>query len=161
MFICRPAMQFQPLVRQSMLRKFFVRTPANSSNVASAQIEFVKRDICTANPLCESFKVQDPKDFERKVMGSDVPVIVDFFATWCNPCRTLAPRLESVIAEKKGQVKLAKVDIDENTDLALEYEVASVPVLLAIRNGKEEMRLVGLQDKDKLEAFVNKVLKKE
>ncbi|XP_071442226.1 thioredoxin, mitochondrial-like [Hetaerina americana] len=154
-------MQFQTILRQSVLRNFVVRHSKSVNNLAASASGYGQRNISTSKVQFESFKVQDPKDFERKVMGSEVPVIVDFFATWCNPCRTLGPRLESVIAEKKGKVKLAKVDIDENTDLALEYEVASVPVLLAIKNGKVEMRLVGLQDTDKLEAFVNQVLKKE
>lgn len=96
--------------------------------------------------ISTTFKVQDPKDFNNRVKNSKVPVIVDFFATyvytlidksndhfkcimnnlssrWCNPCRMLTPRIESVIAEKQGKVLLAKVDIDENSDLALDYEV--------------------------------------
>nr|CAD7570041.1 unnamed protein product [Timema californicum] len=127
-----------------------------------------------------SFKVQDPKDFNERVKNSKVPVIVDFFATWCNPCRTLGPRLESVIAEKNGKILLAKVDIDENTDIALDYDLAnalvvlrptaeygeievrisvgSVPALIAIKDGKIQERLVGLQDTDKLRKFVDKVV---
>ncbi|CAG2054810.1 unnamed protein product [Timema podura] len=108
--------------------------------------------------LHSSFKVQDPKDFNERVKNSKVPVIVDFFATWCNPCRTLGPRLESVIAEKNGKILLAKVDIDENTDIALDYDVGSVPALIAIKDGKIQERLVGLQDTDKLRKFVDKVV---
>lgn len=106
--------------------------------------------------LSATFKIQDPKDFNERVKNSKVPVIVDFFATWCNPCRMLTPRLESVIAEKQGKVLLAKVDIDENSDLALDYEVGSVPVLIAMKDGKVLERVVGLQDTDKLRQFVNK-----
>lgn len=106
--------------------------------------------------ISATFKVQDPKDFDERVKNSKVPVIVDFFATWCNPCRMLTPRLESVIAEKQGKVLLAKVDIDENSDLALDYEVGSVPVLIAMKDGKVLERVVGLQDTDKLRQFVNK-----
>ncbi|CAH1399157.1 unnamed protein product [Nezara viridula] len=104
----------------------------------------------------ESFKVQDLNDFNERVKNSKKPVIVDFFATWCNPCKALTPRIENVIAETKGEVVLAKVDIDENSELALDYDVGSVPVLIAIRNGKVEERLVGLQDTDKLRKFVDK-----
>lgn len=75
---------------------------------------------------------------------------------WCNPCKLLTPRLESVISETKGKVRLAKVDIDEQTDLALDYEVSSVPVLIAIKNGKVQQRLVGLQDADKLRKWIHK-----
>lgn len=102
------------------------------------------------------FKVQDLKDFDERVKNSKVPVIVDFFATWCNPCRMLTPRIETVVAEKQGKILLAKVDIDENTDLALDYHVGSVPVLIAMKDGKVLERIVGLQDTDKLRQFVNK-----
>lgn len=106
-----------------------------------------------------AFKIQDNKDFNDRVKNSKVPVIIDFFATWCNPCRMLTPRLESVIAEKQGKILLAKVDIDENTDLALDYEVGSVPVLIAMKDGKVLERVVGLQDTDKLRQFVDKYAK--
>lgn len=80
---------------------------------------------------------------------------------WCNPCKMLTPRIETIIGENKGKITLAKVDIDEHSELALDYEVASVPVLLAIRNGKVEQRLVGLQDTDKLRAWVENVVNKK
>lgn len=73
----------------------------------------------------------------------------------------LTPRIETVISENDGKVNLAKVDIDEYSDLALDYEVAAVPVLLAIRNGKVEERMVGLQDTDKLRKFVENVVNKK
>lgn len=106
-------------------------------------------------------KIQSTDDFKEKVINSKVPVVVDFFATWCNPCRLLTPRLESIIAESKGKVVLAKVDIDEQTDLALDYEVSSVPVLVAIKNGKVQNRLVGLQDTDKLRKWIEQFASEE
>ncbi|XP_033214170.1 thioredoxin, mitochondrial-like [Belonocnema kinseyi] len=106
--------------------------------------------------ISATFKVQDNKDFNDRVKNSKVPVIIDFFATWCNPCRMLTPRIESVVAEKQGRILLAKVDIDENTDLALDYEVGSVPVLIAMKDGKVLERIVGLQDTDKLRQFVER-----
>ncbi|XP_053672210.1 thioredoxin, mitochondrial [Anopheles nili] len=118
------------------------------------------RGISTGVPRFEIFKVQSPEEFNEKVRNSKEPVIVDFFATWCAPCRMLTPRIETIIGENEGKVKLAKVDIDEHTDLALDYEVASVPVLLAIRDGKVEQRLVGLQDTDKLRTWVQNVVGK-
>ncbi|XP_015595588.1 thioredoxin, mitochondrial [Cephus cinctus] len=125
-------------VRNTLVSRNFANAPAQEAAVSAA------------------FKVQDNKDFNERVKNSKVPVIVDFFATWCNPCRMLTPRLESVIAEKQGKILLAKVDIDENTDLALDYEVGSVPVLIAMKDGKVLERIVGLQDTDKLRQFVNK-----
>ncbi|XP_075225026.1 thioredoxin, mitochondrial [Lycorma delicatula] len=127
------------------------------SNISSRSLR-ATRSFYTGSPKRDSFKVQDLKDFNERVKNAKKPVIVDFFATWCNPCKALAPRLESVIAETNGKVDLAKVDIDEHSDLALEFDVGSVPVLLLIRNGKVEERLVGLQDVDKLRKFVDKVV---
>ncbi|XP_069701160.1 thioredoxin, mitochondrial [Periplaneta americana] len=145
-------MQSSVILKGVMLRNVVKETC--KSAVATNSV----RCIGTSALRHDSFKIQDHKDFQERVKNSKVPVIVDFFATWCNPCRMLTPRLESVIAEKKGEVILAKVDIDENTDLALDYEVGSVPVLIAIKNGKVEERLVGLQDTDKLRKFVEKVV---
>uniref|UniRef100_A0A2M4AA76 Putative thioredoxin mitochondrial n=1 Tax=Anopheles triannulatus TaxID=58253 RepID=A0A2M4AA76_9DIPT len=126
-----------------------------------APIATCVRSISTGGARYDIFKVQTPQEFDEKVRNSKEPVIVDFFATWCAPCRMLTPRIETVIGETAGKVKLAKVDIDEHTDLALDYEVASVPVLLAIRNGQVEQRLVGLQDTDKLRTWVQNVLDKK
>lgn len=70
----------------------------------------------------------------------------------------LTPRIESVIGEKAGAVKLAKVDIDEHTDLALDYDVSAVPVLLVIKDGKVQNRMVGLQDTDKIRAFIEQAV---
>lgn len=120
-----------------------------------------QRYLSTGQPRFCVFKIQSPQEFQEKVKDSKDPIIVDFFATWCGPCRMLTPRIESIVGEQQGKIKLAKVDIDEHTDLALDYEVASVPVLLAIRNGKVEQRLVGLQDTDKLRNWVEKVVKNE
>ncbi|XP_055387162.1 thioredoxin-like [Condylostylus longicornis] len=116
------------------------------------------RSIQTSVSRLEIFKVQSPEEFEEKVKKSDKVVIVDFFATWCNPCKMLTPRIETVIGEKKGAVKLAKVDIDEHSDLALDYDVASVPVLMVMKNGKVQNRLVGLQDTDKIREWVDKAV---
>lgn len=77
---------------------------------------------------------------------------------WCNPCKMLTPRLESIVGEKDGAIKLAKVDIDEHSELALDYEVAAVPVLMAMKGGKVVNRMVGLQDTDKLRAWIDKTV---
>lgn len=133
-------------VVNSLTRNIYYLNPSQISRNFS--VSLVRSDIV---------KIQSTEDFKNKVINSKVPVIVDFFATWCNPCRQLTPRLESVISENKGKVVLAKVDIDEQSDLALDYEVSSVPVLVAIKNGKVQQRLVGLQDIDKLRKWIEQV----
>lgn len=79
------------------------------------------------------------------------------YCSWCSPCKTLQPRLESVIAEKKGKILLAKVDVDENTDLAMDYEVGVVPVLLAFKDGEVKERLEGLKDTEELRKFIESI----
>ncbi|CAO1322991.1 unnamed protein product [Diamesa hyperborea] len=123
-------------------------------NVLKTLISTSQRGVSTSQCLRDIFKVQDEKDFEEKVKNSKTPVIVDFFATWCNPCKMLTPRIESIISENEGKISLAKVDIDELTELSLEYGIQSVPVLIVMRNGKVEKKLVGLQDTDKLRTWV-------
>lgn len=108
------------------------------------------RNFQTSSCVWKSFKVQDDQDFLEKVENSKKPVIVDFFATWCGPCRALEPRLENVVAKRSDKITLAKVDVDSLGELAAKYEVATIPALVIFKNGKVESRLVGLQDEDKL-----------
>eukprot|EP00099_Drosophila_melanogaster_P020707 NP_647716.1 uncharacterized protein Dmel_CG8993 [Drosophila melanogaster] len=117
------------------------------------------RMLSVSAPRQEIFKVQSAEDFDKKVKNSQQPVIVDFFATWCNPCKLLTPRIESIVGEQAGSIKLAKVDIDEHSELALDYDVAAVPVLVVLQNGKEVQRMVGLQDEDKIRAWVAAAVK--
>uniref|UniRef100_H3A1K6 Thioredoxin 2 n=1 Tax=Latimeria chalumnae TaxID=7897 RepID=H3A1K6_LATCH len=79
-----------------------------------------------------SFTVQDGQDFDEKVLKNEKPVIVDFHAQWCGPCKILGPRLEKMVAKQKGKVVMAKVDIDDHTDLAIDFEVSFNLVVLAV-----------------------------
>lgn len=81
-------------------------------------------------------------DFQSVVLESDKPVLVDFWANWCGPCRMLAPVLEEVAAER-SDVRVCKVDVDENRELAAEYGVSSIPMLVVIRDGKVVKKSVG------------------
>ncbi|XP_013783980.1 thioredoxin, mitochondrial-like [Limulus polyphemus] len=116
------------------------------------------RSIASSSCLWDSFNVQDNADFEDRVLKSNVPVIVDFHATWCGPCKLLGPRLEKVIDSKGDKVHLAKVDIDNLTELAMEYGVSAVPSVVGIKDGKVLDQFVGVLDEDKLESFVDKLI---
>ena len=93
------------------------------------------------------------KNFEEEVLKSDKPVLVDFNAAWCGPCRMLAPILHEV-AEEREDVKVVSVNIDDEDELAEEYEISSIPCLVLIKNGKEADRSIGLIDKDTLLDFI-------
>ncbi|XP_069510477.1 thioredoxin, mitochondrial [Ambystoma mexicanum] len=113
----------------------------------------------STSPACPvTFNVQDDDDFDERVKKSTTPVIVDFHAQWCGPCKILAPRLERLVAQLNGKVRMAKVDIDDHTDLALQYEVSAVPTVMAVKDGEVVDKFVGLKDDDQLEAFLKKLV---
>lgn len=90
------------------------------------------------------------ENFEKEVLNSEKPVLVDFFADWCGPCKMMAPIVEELATELEGKAKVGKLNVDENSDIAIEYNVMSIPTLIVFKNGKEEKRLVGVRDKEEL-----------
>lgn len=98
------------------------------------------------------------ENFETEVEKSNMPVVVDFFATWCGPCKAIAPVLDEFAKEYAGKVKIAKVDVDEAGSLAAKFNVRGVPTLLFFKDGKVNSQLVGAQPKDKLKGEIDKLL---
>lgn len=90
------------------------------------------------------------ENFEKEVLKSEKPVLVDFYADWCGPCNAMAPVIEELDTELNGKAKVGKINVDENSDIAVEYNVMSIPTLIVFKNGKEEKRLVGVRDKEEL-----------
>ncbi len=105
----------------------------------------------------DTVPVQD-SSFKTEVLDSSVPVLVDFWATWCAPCRAIAPSLEELATEYKGKAKIAKVDIDANQQVAQQYGIRSIPTLLVFKGGKVVEQIVGAVPKTKLEAALKKAL---
>ena len=97
-------------------------------------------------------------DFDREVVNSNVPVLADFFATWCGPCKMLAPVLESVAQQFQGKAKVVKVDIDESPELAGQYGVTAVPTLLVFSGGKVIQKAMGFQSQKQLAALLGGVV---
>ena len=87
------------------------------------------------------------QNFDEEVMRSDIPVLVDFWATWCGPCRMLAPTIEEIAGEMAGEVTVGKLNIDDYTDFAIGKGIVSIPTLILYKNGEEVQRVVGVQPK--------------
>jgi thioredoxin 1 len=90
------------------------------------------------------------QSFQAEVLNSQTPVLVDFWAEWCGPCRAIAPMVEELAAEFQGKLKVVKVDVDESTDIAARYRIQSIPTLMVFKGGEEVERVIGQVPKSML-----------
>ena len=93
-------------------------------------------------------------NFESEVLNSDIPVLVDFWASWCGPCKMLSPIIEEIEKEYDGKVKVGKVNVDEEMELALKYQVTSIPTVIIFKNGEAVNTSVGFRKKDEITALL-------
>lgn len=97
-------------------------------------------------------------DFEKEVLQSDVPVLVDFWAPWCPPCRAISPTLDTISEEMSGKAKIVKVDVDDEPEVAARYGVSSIPALLLFKGGQQVGQLVGAHPKSTISNLITNAL---
>jgi len=103
------------------------------------------------------FEVSD-QDFDTKVVKSDTPVLVDFWAPWCGPCRAIAPVVEQLAGEYEGKVTFAKLNTDDNQRTAMKFGVMAIPTLIMFKDGNEVARITGVQPKSSLKKTIDSVV---
>ena len=109
------------------------------------------RELEGEETMAKPIEVTD-QTFNEVVLQSDLPVVVDFWAVWCGPCKMIAPALEQIAAEYEDQIRVAKLDVDHNSETAMKYGVMSIPTLILFKNGEDVERIVGFMPKEKLVA---------
>ena len=100
----------------------------------------------------------DDQNFEQEVLQSEQPVLVDFWAAWCGPCRALAPVVDAVAQEYQGKAKVVKLDVDYSTQVAQRYGIRGIPTLILFKGGNEADRVIGMASKDSIVRMLNQVI---
>lgn len=95
-------------------------------------------------------------NFEAEVLSSSLPVLVDFYADWCGPCKMMAPAVEQLAVEMEGKAVVGKLNVDENEDIAVKYQVMSIPTLIVFKNGQAVDKAVGLQSKEDVKKMLER-----
>lgn len=95
------------------------------------------------------------ENYESEVLKSEKTVLIDFYADWCGPCKMMSPVIDEIAEEMKETVKVGKINVDENQDLAMEYGVMSIPTIVVLKNGEVQKTFVGVTDKEEIKQALN------
>ena len=106
----------------------------------------------------EKIMILNETNFNQVISETTIPILVDFWAEWCGPCKMIGPVVEEIASEFEGKVQVAKLDVDENQNTASNYKVVSIPTLILFKEGKEMERSIGYKNKDELRRLLNKYL---
>ena len=97
-------------------------------------------------------------EFDEEVIQSELPVLIDFWAPWCGPCRALAPVIDEISKDYEGRVKVGKVNVDENPEITMKFSIRSIPTLIAFKNGEVSDQIIGAVPKSEIEKVLDKTL---
>ena len=106
--------------------------------------------------MAEPIEVND-STFQAEVLQSSIPVVVDFWAVWCGPCRAIAPIIHSVAEEMDDKAKICKIDVDNSPDISSDYGIRSIPTIVFFKDGKEVDRIVGITDKESITSIIREL----
>ena len=95
------------------------------------------------------------ENYESEVLKSDKKVLIDFYADWCGPCKMMSPVIDEIAEEMKETIKVGKINVDENQDLAMEYSVMSIPTIVVLKNGEVQKTFIGVTDKEEIKQALN------
>ena len=100
--------------------------------------------------MSEGMLQLDDSNFEEEISNSELPILIDFWAVWCGPCKMITPELEKLYSEKKDLLRIGKLNVDDSRDTAIKYSINSIPTLMLFKNGQVVKNLIGAMSKDKI-----------